>query len=510
MPTLPYSALGILFALSLAASLVFTPLARTLARLCGLVDRPDGRRKLHDEPIPVAGGLAILAAVGTTLAAVLVWDSATAEVLANKADSLLGLLLGTLTICAVGIADDFHCLRGRHKFLGQLVAVGFVIASGVRVERVQVFEWGTELGLLSVPFTVFWLLGAVNALNLLDGMDGLLGSVGLIISLAMAAMAVFQGEFATAVVAVTLAGALLGFLRHNFPPATIFLGDCGSMLIGLVVGVLAIQSALKGPATVALAAPMALLIVPIFDTTAAIVRRKLTGRSIYATDRGHLHHCLLRRGFSSRRTLGVIASLCLVTGVGAWASLAWKNEALALISAAAVVATLILTKLFGNVEMMLLRKRVTSAAASLFTGPGGGAARELQVRLQGSADWRDLWARLTECAEQLGLSSLRLDVQAPALHEGYHACWDRADGGDEGAGVWRAELPLTAYGQNVGRVALVGQRGEESVAEKIAEMAKVVEEIEAALSVMTLRHHTAQADAARPHLNRSREQVSTR
>src|SRR5262249_13889999 len=151
--------------------------------------------------------------------------------------------------------------------------------------------------------------------------------------LALGAMAALQGQWAAAAVAAILAGALLGFLFYNFPPASVFLGDCGSMLIGLAVGVLAIRSSLKAPATVALAAPTALLILPIFDTTAAILRRKLTGRSLYTTDRGHLHHCLLRSGLSNRRALLAVAGLCLVTAVGALASLAWNNEALALLSA---------------------------------------------------------------------------------------------------------------------------------------------------------------------------------
>src|SRR5204863_5259620 len=133
--------------------------------------------------------------------------------------------------------------------------------------------------------------------------DGLLSSVGLIICLAMGSMAFLTGSWATACVAMALAGAMLGFLRYNFPPASIFMGDCGSMLVGLVVGVLAIQGSLKGPATAALAAPLALLTIPIFDTLAAIVRRKMTGRSVYATDRGHLHDCMLQRGLTARHVL---------------------------------------------------------------------------------------------------------------------------------------------------------------------------------------------------------------
>src|SRR5205085_11092231 len=139
-----------------------------------------------------------------------------------------------------------------------------------------------------------------------------LSTIGLIIALAMAGMAIIGLQWPAATVALALAGALLAFLFFNFPPASIFLGDSGSMLIGLIIGTLAIQSSLKGPATVALAAPLALLVIPIFDTSAAILRRKLTGSSIFATDRGHLHHMLQSGGLSHQKVLFLVVFLCLV------------------------------------------------------------------------------------------------------------------------------------------------------------------------------------------------------
>jgi UDP-GlcNAc:undecaprenyl-phosphate GlcNAc-1-phosphate transferase len=503
--------LGLLFGIALTASLLLIPLARALARRWGLVDRPDGRRKLHDQTIPVCGGLAVLAATVGVLGAAVALPGPLGAALAAKGPGLLGLLLGALVICAVGVADDFRCLRGRHKLLGQLVAVGVVLAFGVRIQTLRLFDWQLDLGLLAVPFTLFWLLGAINALNLLDGMDGLLGSVGGIVTLALGAMALMQGDAATAAVALALAGALLGFLRYNFPPATVYLGDCGSMLIGLAVGVLAIQSSLKGPATVALAAPAALLTLPILDTTAAILRRKLTGRSVYCTDRGHLHHCLLRRGLSRRWALLVVSALCLVTVGGVLASVAWSNEGLALLSAAAVVATLVLTRLFGHAELVLLRNRVVSVAASFLSRPRG-EARQLSVRLQGSADWDELWGRLTDCAERLDLRSVSLDVNAPAIHEDYHAAWDCGEdgGAEEGGGdLWRAEIPLAACGQTVGRVELTGRRDADCVSLKIAAVARLIAEIEETVSGLALRRHPAPASAVRPpHHNGTLKEVS--
>jgi UDP-GlcNAc:undecaprenyl-phosphate GlcNAc-1-phosphate transferase len=239
--------------------------------------------------------------------------------------------------------------------------------------------------------------------------------------------------------------------------------------------VLAILSSLKAPATIALAAPAAVLTIPILDTTAAILRRKLTGRSIYSTDRGHLHHCLLRRGLSTRGVLLAVSLFCLLTIIGALASLALNNELLALVSAAVVIGILLVSRLFGYAELMLVKERLAGLASSFLRAPPDGHARESEVRLQGTADWKGLWDALTAEAPGLNLVRLRLDVNAPALHEGYHARWDRCGGEAEAPGLWRAELPLTAQGQPVGLVQIAGPQDHEPVWQKIAAVARLVE-----------------------------------
>ena len=196
-------------------------------------------------------------------------------------------------IVVVGLVDDRIKLRGRLKLIGQFAAALVLVAGGLVIQRIGIFGQQIDLGLLSIPFTLFWLVGAVNAVNLLDGIDGLATMLGFILVATIAGMAALVGQTQVFVIAVVFAGSLLGFLRYNFPPATIFLGDAGSMLIGLVVGALAISGSLKGPGTVLLAAPLAVWTIPIFDSVAAILRRKLSGRSIYTTDRGHIHHRLL-------------------------------------------------------------------------------------------------------------------------------------------------------------------------------------------------------------------------
>lgn len=477
------------FSISFGTCLVLTPLIRTLASRYGLVDHPDGGRKMHAQGTPVAGGLAVLVSGALAILAGFQLPTALHDHLTQHADGLLGLFAAAVVICAVGVVDDFSVLRGRQKLLGQVVAVGLVMGSGLVVRTVRLFDWEVDLGLLAVPFTLFWLLGAINALNLLDGMDGLLSTVGLIITMAMAVMAVIGNHWASACVAVGLAGALLGFLRYNYPPASIFLGDSGSMLIGLVVGTLAIRSSLKGAATVALAAPLAVLTIPILDTVAAILRRKLTGRSIYTTDRGHLHHCLLRRGLSNERVLLWVACFCLLTVIGALASVALKSEMVALLSASAVIGILVATRLFGYAEFVLVRQRVASIAFSFLRRRANGEAHQTEVRLQGSADWRELWQAVTACAVQLDLQTVRLNVNAPALHEGYHARWDRLGEAEDETHLWRAEIPLTTpHGQTVGRLEVVGRQTQEPIWQQLATVARLVEDFEAPLPLPAARN----------------------
>jgi UDP-GlcNAc:undecaprenyl-phosphate GlcNAc-1-phosphate transferase len=479
---------------SAALALLLTPLAGRLARACSLVDRPDGRRKIHDRATPVAGGLAVLTAAGAAVAGSLLLPGPFAGPPNEQGPFLLGLLLGAVVIAAVGVLDDFGLLRGRHKLCGQILAALVVIASGVCVHRLQVFGFVFDLGPLAVPFTLLWLLAAVNSLNLLDGMDGLLGSIGVIVSLTLAALAALTGGGVTVVVSVALAGALLGFLRYNLPPASIFLGDCGSMVVGLVLGTLAIRGGLKAPATIVLAAPTVLLTLPLFDTAAAIVRRKLTGRSIYTTDRGHLHHVLLRRGLSRPGVLLLVSAICLVTGSGVLASRAFDNDLFAVLTGAAVVGVLVVTRLFGHAEALLIKVRLVGLGSSLLSARGGRPAHQQEVRLQGTADWTRLWLRLTAEAARRNLSELRLDVNAPALHEGYHARWDRFVPETEHASEWRAEIPLALGGHDVGRVAIAGPGDADPVWLKLAAFSAVVERFTAELAP------AAPAAPATPHL----------
>jgi UDP-GlcNAc:undecaprenyl-phosphate GlcNAc-1-phosphate transferase len=334
-------------------------------------------------------------------------------------------------------------------------------------------------------------------------MDGLLSSVGLIICLALTGIAVMTGRWTTAYVTLALAGSLLGFLRYNFPPASIYLGDAGSMLIGLSIGVMAIQSSIKAQATVALAAPVGLLAIPIFDTTAAILRRKLTGRSIYTTDRGHLHHCLLAQGWGIRWTLLIITGSCALTAIGALVSLAFNNEWFGFLCALSVVSALIASRLFGHAELVLLFKRLASLGSSMTHFPSEERTGGYEVHLQGNMDWEQLWTSISSSSQGLNLRSLSLDINAPILHENYYARWNSlAEPTDETENCWSAEVPLIIQGQTCGRIQVVGWQDSKPVWEKVALLAALGQDLEKKAS--KLAHKSIRTSPAHglpePHL----------
>jgi UDP-GlcNAc:undecaprenyl-phosphate GlcNAc-1-phosphate transferase len=486
------SSLFALWAVALACGAVFgaafTRAGCALARRVGLVDAPDGRRKVQIRPVPVVGGVAVLAAALAALAATAVLLPEVAAALTADAHKSAALLAAAVLITAVGVIDDRFNLRARYKLLGQFLAILVLVVPGhFLIEHLGVLGWVIDLGPLAGPVTVVWLLACVNALNLIDGMDGLLGIVGLIALLTLAVMAVMVGHLLAAAVALALAGAVLGFLRYNLPPAKVYMGDAGAMLIGLVIGALAVTAKLKGTATVALGAPVALLVLPMLDTTAAVIRRKLTGRGLATTDRGHIHHILQKHGLPVRKVLALVAALGLTASAGALASTALHNDLYALVAAGGVVATLLATRLFGTAELRLVGKRLAAAVRGLRPAAPGGSGWELAVRLQGTADWDEVWQDLTGCAGPMNLQTVYLDVNAPALQEDYHARWDRAGPGFPETHLWRVEIPLFGNGQPIGRLLISGGRDDEPIADKLLTVAKIIETAEVRAAEVTAR-----------------------
>ena len=457
---------------SMLAALCVTPFVSRYVTKWGLVDVPDDRRKTHKEPTPLSAAIPLLLPlVGTTVYA-LVFSNSYSNLFEHRQRFAIGLIVSACLIALVGLIDDRFTLRGRQKLVGQFLSIVALMAiSGLVVRRIALFGYSIELGLLSVPFTLFWLLGAVNAFNLIDGIDGLATSIGIIISGALGGLAVLNGHGDVAVIALSLSGALCGFLVFNFPPARMFLGDAGSMLIGLVLGGLAIRSSLKGPATAALVVPTAIWALPIFDVSIAILRRKLTGRSLYETDHGHLHHCLVRRSQSGKRALLFAGFLSLLTAFGALISVQIQSDLLAFVSVIVMMLILVLSKSFGHTELNMLFTRVKKLGSSMLSrrSPGDSDSEELMTRFQGSSEWESLWATLTQFATRFDLSVVELNVNLPAIGEEYHARW-RSHASMDPARQWRTEIPLIVEDRTVGSLKVFGAVGAVPVCEWMGQL----------------------------------------
>ena len=466
---------------ALVSAAALTPVVISLMWRFRIVDAPDGVRKLHGRTVPLAGGLAILA--GCVLASVLSLFLFPQLIFERNGNVLfmIGLGCACLWVCALGIVDDRGLLRGRQKFFGQIVAALILTSSGCVISRLEFMGFFPELGMLSVPFTIFWLVGAINAVKLMDGVDGLATTIGAILSGTFALMAMITGHELEAMLAVALCGSLLGFLPYNFPRARIFLGDTGSMLIGLLLGTLALRSSVKSQATLTLAAPVAVLSVLIFDVVMAILRRKLTGRSLYSTDRGHLHHRLTQLGFPPTGVVLFVGLACALCSAGALASLVHRNDWLAICIAGTVLLSCMAAKVFGHNEFRLLLNRSKGFARSFFrlSTPCGAKGLMSAMQIQGRMNWTPVWIELKEFAIGIDLVRVELHISAPRVHEHYHAEWSRRV--VEGDRQWRTTVPLVNRGTIVGRVSLSGELNQSSVqgpAEQIAEIVNGLKPIE--------------------------------
>jgi UDP-GlcNAc:undecaprenyl-phosphate/decaprenyl-phosphate GlcNAc-1-phosphate transferase len=267
--------------------------------------------------------------------------------------------------CLFGAIDDCWNLRWRAKLVLQFVAAMSIAAAGFSVDFIIVFGCRIDLGPWGLLLTTFWLMGCINALNLIDGLDGLASVVGLSTASMMGLIALNMGNDHVAVASLALAAALAGFLLYNRPPASIFLGDSGSTLIGLMIGVLGMQGSLKSSATLSITAPVVLMTLPMFDVVMAMVRRKLTGRPLALGDREHIHHCLLDRGLGSWQVLGILGALCLTTGAAATAATIFRMDALAWIIATTLVVLMIRLRVFGHRELGLIDGFVRTQAGNL-------------------------------------------------------------------------------------------------------------------------------------------------
>ncbi|PWU02331.1 MAG: undecaprenyl-phosphate alpha-N-acetylglucosaminyl 1-phosphate transferase [Bacteroidetes bacterium] len=288
------------------SSILLTPLVKKLAFKIGATDKPN-QRKVHQKIMPRLGGLAIYLSFIIGML-----------VLRPGGPHALPIIIGSIIIVITGILDDMLELSAKIKFIAQIAAAAIVVMwGGVHVQFINLpFGGQIEFGYLSIPLTIIWIVGITNAINLIDGLDGLAAGVSSIALITISGMAIIMGDgYVTAVATIVLASTL-GFLLYNFHPAKIFMGDTGALFLGYMISVLSLLG-FKNVTLISFIVPVIILGVPISDTFFAIIRRIVNKKPLSAPDKSHLHHCLLRTGFTHRQTVLIIYAMAAFFGLAA-------------------------------------------------------------------------------------------------------------------------------------------------------------------------------------------------
>lgn len=303
------------FLIAFTSTLLLTPVVRTFALKIGAVDRPN-LRKIHKKDTPRLGGLAIY--IGFIISTAFMLSLVPIFNIKVNYQVIFGVLLSSTMVLIVGLFDDMRGMNASLKLLLQIAAASVVSYFGVQIVFLSnPFSGLFILGALSFPITIFWIVGLTNAVNLIDGLDGLAAGIASIAAITLFFVALRTHQIGTALLLLSLAGAAAGFLRYNFNPASIFLGDSGSLFLGFVLACCSVVGVLKSTLVIALIIPVLILGVPIFDTASAIVRRVRSRVHIFHADDKHIHHRLLRAGLSQREAVMAIYLICILLSLSA-------------------------------------------------------------------------------------------------------------------------------------------------------------------------------------------------
>lgn len=346
----------LIFTTALITTLLLVPPVKQLAQVTGVLDEPN-ERKVHTEVVPRMGGLAIFFGVLVTFA-----------IYFNEFQKFKGIFAGMVIIVVVGLIDDTLGLQPRLKFLGQIVAaLAAIFISEINIDFLGgVLGSQFNLGMLSVPLTLFWIVGITNAINLSDGLDGLASGISLIAFACFGFLAYQRGDWALFAMCLALIGSILGFLKYNTHPAEIFMGDTGSLFLGYSLGTLSLLGNFKSLTTVTLITPILVLLVPITDTLWAIVRRIKEGRSPFSADKMHFHHRLMNYGMNHAESVSVIYFISAVLSLCTVALANSSSLKFFLIPILVLTIALMLCQIAGLIDLTKWTKRFSNTIDHLF------------------------------------------------------------------------------------------------------------------------------------------------
>ena len=417
--------------LSVLMTLVLTPIVRDGVGRFGFLDHPDGVRKKHATAVPRVGGIAIaLAYVGTFAIAFLLPFSYT-FVMRRALPTILQLAMVASVVFLTGVLDDQVGLSAWQKLMGIGGAGVLAYFAGIRVD-IHLFHFLPAWPWLGCLITVVWLIGCTNAFNLIDGMDGLAAGVGLVATLAMLIAALTQGNMPLALATMPLAGCLLGFLRYNFNPASVFLGDSGSLLIGFLLGCYGAMWSNKSVTLIALTVPLLALSIPLLDVILSVLRRYLRNRPIFAPDRGHIHHKLLDRGLSPKTAVLTIYGFCSVVAILSllMSSVQSRFSVLIVIAFCAMAWFGIRHLEYGEFAMagrMFLQGRfrhIIDSETKLL---------DFEKALGQCANMDECWKEMITWSREFGFQGIQMSVNGTVVED---------FGAHDAKGVWELRIPL--------------------------------------------------------------------
>jgi UDP-GlcNAc:undecaprenyl-phosphate GlcNAc-1-phosphate transferase len=407
-----------IFFISLLISLVLTPLAGKLGKKFGGLDIPS-ERKVHTSSIPRSGGLAIFVAFFLTLALSTFFMTDVSNKLVLDKETTF-FVLGALMVFGVGLFDDFHRLGHKVKFLIQIIGASVAFWGGIRIGSFAIFGMSFDLGWMSYFVTVFWFLLFINAINLIDGLDGLAAGICFFSSFVMLILLAINGNFLFAMLFSSLAGALLGFLRYNFNPASIFMGDGGSYFLGYAIAGLSIMCSIKSQLGAVMLIPVLALGVPIFDTILSPLRRFLIGRGMFKADKKHIHHKLLAMGLSTRKivliTYGITCVLCLFAIV----VVNLRDEFAGLFLIILAVGAFLFVRKLGYLDYVTSEKfygwfkDITDTAGFTLERR---SFLDIQIKISKSENLRDLWKNTCCALEMLEFDIAEFRPQGRSDHD---------------------------------------------------------------------------------------------
>jgi UDP-GlcNAc:undecaprenyl-phosphate GlcNAc-1-phosphate transferase len=401
---------AVAFILSMLCGTFLTPLVRRIAHRFGALDHARSSRKIHGHPVPRLGGVAIVVAFYVPMVALLLFHSGVGSMFLAERDHVIGLFGGGITIALLGLYDDLRGANAWKKFLVQFAVAGFLFKLGFRFDVLaNPFGEPINLGWANLPFTLFWIVGVINAMNLIDGLDGLAGGVALVAVITTFLVSLQRAHPLMMLFSSALAGSIVGFLFYNFNPASIFMGDTGSMFLGFVLATTAMQTNQKASTTVAVLIPCIALGLPIMDTLLAIGRRAIRGRPLFQADKEHIHHKLMDLGLSHRQAVLVLYGFCILLGAAALVLTYASSGQAALLLVVLMLVAFVFLRSLGYVRFDQMpasaadRKRNRAMRAAL--QPLGRRLKQLRT-----AD--DMWPLVLEAAKVLGAVAVDLRLDA--------------------------------------------------------------------------------------------------